>query len=132
MTATAEQVTDFVATRICPILNKYGAVLIRTYPDAPSQAKLLERFKVLEFEFKGEHFDIDGCQCRPEDIEFLLKHWERVQQVLQVFDTVTDPFHSSIYHAFRQEFDRRTLNHSQLAYSYVCRKIEASGRKVWS
>lgn len=132
MDLTKEEVTKWIDENIVPILTRYGAKLTATFPEAHLTAKPLERFKVLEFECKGETISLDGSDLSPKNIEFLLKHWDRIDKVFHQLDKISDPFHSTIYGFLTTEFDKRTLDNSSLAYSHICNRIVKSGRRVWS
>lgn len=130
---TAEQVTEYINEKILPLLAKYGATVVETNPSAHLQVEPGMIFYPLEIEFQGEQIALSGGDIeRPVNIEFLLKHWDRVQKVLRSLDGTTDPFHSDVRRAFEGEFDRRTLQHDQIAYGYVCDKIRKSGRRLWT
>ena len=130
---TNQEITDRINEQITPILTKYGATLTGIFPEAAAQTLQDGRIHtILTFSYKGEDFDLDGSQLRPKDIEFLLKHWDRIQEIYHHLDGQSDPFYSSISNWFKQEFDRRTLENNSLAFTYICNKIQKSGRRVWS
>jgi len=128
---SAETVNEFLDANIVPLLNKYGATEVSRDTIAHLNVKEFSTFTIIVLEKNAQRFEM-GMKIehphRLDRLEFLLKHWDRVEKVRQSLDGIEAPSHSDVNRAFKTEFGGRMMTNDCLAYLYVCDRIRKDGR----
>lgn len=128
---TVQEVNTFIDGYISPILFKHNAKEIARYPDAHLNAQPGTVFTVLSFEKDGKTMHLNQSQIgKTLDLHALLRHWDRVNKLVEQLDKIESPFYSDINGHINNEFSKSV--HTQLIYSYICDRIRESGKRIWS
>jgi len=128
MIANVAAIDAHVETVIAPVLNQHGATITaRNYDDF---------YAVLTIRFRGEQMPISAPiidRDDPKALKFFLKHYDRLQGVVAGLMNIADPFYSDISTALDAAFGKRHhVDERSLTFSYVCRKLRAAGKRVWT
>ena len=130
-----QQVEEIFNQHIVPILDRYGAKLVEThYGDLESSVGFGDVVLAV-MEFRGELLEISiGYANCPKLIDFLLKNWDTLQEIVEYFRNWKNPFYSDITNRFNHYWKKGTVayNQRQMAYGYVCDKLRALGIRIWS
>lgn len=135
MAADWQRIDAYIEENVIPVLKEYGAENIeKLYPfEEPEADRIWPPF--LAIQFKGERIELGRNEIGQTDqraIKGFLKYFDRFQKIEEKMRTISDPFYSNISGYIDSEFGRRTTIDTKLGYSWICNKIRASGRRIWS
>lgn len=125
-TATNEEIEAELAKDFYPLMEKYGAKVISKKFDV--------FYEFITIEFQGETLALTcGQVFHRQSLEFFLKHIDGLRNCLNSLLHITSPFYSDINLHLEAEFGKRAIaNKLPIPFKWLCEKLKAQGRRIWS